>query len=88
MIRHCDRCERRYDDAVAFTFCPHDRFLSDEAAARKDHACKLLGVELSWASEPDGEPVFIESVTHDGMVSIAGHVGVFAPHLFRPVTHG
>lgn len=43
MQRICGDCLAKYDDTVCTTICPHEAFISDEDARRKDAAVKLLG---------------------------------------------
>lgn len=82
MERTCEDCQRTYDDALCWTYCPHDRFISDEAAARKDLACSLLGKRLLF----DGAPTYVEAINQVGMVDVKGFTGEFEPHLFTVVT--
>jgi len=56
-----------------------------ERHLRRSLAGRLRGRDLRWNHLPDGPIVRIESVTVDGMVTIAGYVGEFAPHLFSIV---
>ncbi len=77
----CETCHARYDDAVCWTYCPHDRFISDEVAARKDLAYSLLGKKLLF----DGIPTYVEAISGNGMVDVKGFRGEFAPHLFTVV---
>jgi hypothetical protein len=86
MDRICDDCQTPYDDAVRSTLCPHPRLLTEAAQARKDLALSLLGHELHWAHMPEGPALTIESVGWDGMVTLRGWPGEFAPHLFRRVS--
>ena len=81
MQRTCSACRASYDDAVCWTFCPHDRFISDEHAARKDLAHSLMGKPLLF----DGVRTRVNYVCGDGMVEIDGFTGQFAPHLFMIV---
>jgi hypothetical protein len=86
MTRTCAVCEAVYDDAVGSTICPHRRFLSEADQQQKDLALSLLGHELRWTHLPDGPPVRIQSVGWNGMVTLDGWTGEFAPHLFRQVS--
>lgn len=81
MTRTCETCGVTYDDAVAWTFCPHSRFLSEEQAARKEWAIRLLGKPVQWA---DGSgPVQIAAVTAEGFVEVVGFSGRFSPSFFK-----
>src|SRR5579862_6528134 len=82
MLRTCDHCRTRFDDALCSTLCPHRHFLRPETAKRKDLAIGLIGKRLHFADNPTGEPLRVSSVGWDGMVCIAGMAGEFAPHLF------
>jgi hypothetical protein len=84
MQKTCDSCARVYDDAKCWTYCPHDQFLSDESLAQKDLANRLCGKRLRFNHMPDGN-LYIESVNWEGMVTIKGMPGEFAPHLFQVV---
>ncbi len=77
----CGDCDARYDDAVCWTVCPHDRFISDEVAARKDLAYSLLGKKLRF----NGVSTHVKVIRGDGMVNVEGIMGKFAPHLFTVV---
>ena len=87
----CDKCRVMYDDAKAFTFCPHERFMSDQTAAQKDLGVSLVGKPLKWANEinePTAAVLYIESVGFDGMVTLRGWTGEFAPTCFKVVRDG
>lgn len=83
MQRTCQICRADYDDAIQWTFCPHERFISEEDLERKELALSLIGKDLVWNHEPDGAIVRIQSIGHNGMVTLAGWPGEFAPHLFQ-----
>jgi hypothetical protein len=85
MERTCDDCAAIYDDAERSTICPHGRFLSPELQAQKDLAISLIGKTLRWANEPGGETLRIQSVGWNGLVTLVGWSGEFAPHCFRVV---
>lgn len=80
MKRSCPDCGT-YDDALCSTVCPHERFISDEIAAQKDAAIKLLGKDVAFAHMPT-EKHRIGAVSYDGMVALDDLPGWFAPHLF------
>jgi hypothetical protein len=83
----CSKCGFQYDDAERSTICPHDRFLTPEMQAQKDLALSLFGKELQWAHAGSGtrEVLRVQSVGWDGMVTLYGWSGEFAPHLFRVI---
>ncbi len=84
MIIKCQSCGHRLDDAEQSTICPHDRFLSIEDQAQKDLGISLLGKKVAFHHMPES-PVRITSVGWNGMVSVEGMAGEFAPSLFRRV---
>lgn len=72
MIVTCQECQKEYDDALCFTFCPHNQFISEEAAKRKDHAFKVFDSRKKYrvkGTEIIGE---VASIDHFGMVSFRG----------------
>lgn len=84
MIVKCRECGLRYDDAERITYCPHKFLKTPEEFAQHDLAMSLMGKPLRWAHDLSGlgEPLYIESVDYQGMVSIKGWTGMFAPHVF------
>lgn len=84
MITICSTCHLRYDDALCWTICPHERFISDEDAARKDLACSLFGKKLRFNHMASGA-LEVQAIDYKGMVTIKGMSGEFAPHLFKVV---
>jgi hypothetical protein len=87
MTTICNECQDTYDDARRSTICPHEKLMPDEDMDRKIAAIKLIGKRLRWANEPDGA-LQVESVSYNGMVTIRGWAGEFAPHLFVIVEGG
>jgi hypothetical protein len=75
MVTTCPTCATTYDDAVCFTTCPHDRFLSDEDARRKDRAIQLLGKVVLLPAAVGR----VTSVTAVGFVRLEGIEGEFDP---------
>lgn len=45
-------------------------------------AVSLLGKRVAFHHAPEAQSMLVESVTWEGMVTIAGMAGEFAPHLF------
>lgn len=82
MLRECEECHARYDDARRWTICPHDSFISDESAKRKDIAFSLIGKDIFWIHLPDGNPERVQSIDANGMVTLKGWAGAFSPTLF------
>jgi hypothetical protein len=87
MNTECPQCRLRYDDAERSTVCPHDRFLTPEIQKQKDLALSLVGKDLHWAhaAAGTGEVLRVQSVGWNGMVTLYGWSGEFAPWLFRVV---
>lgn len=82
MIVRCEKCNREYDDGTHITFCPHDRFISDEAAQRKDLAYSIAEGPVCFAHQPNGPSHLIRSINYIGMITLDDMAGEFAPHLF------
>lgn len=82
MIVQCCDCQKFFDDARRNTICPHDKFLTDDLIAQKDLAIWLIGKEVCFNHMPAGPRYRIQSVSWNGMVTLAGMTGEFAPHLF------
>lgn len=49
-----------------------------------DDQLELIGKDLCFAHEPNGPVRRVQAVGWNGMVTIAGMAGEFAPHLFVP----
>ena len=88
----CGDCGARYDDAVCWTICPHEQFISDEVAAQKDLAYSLLGKSVIFAHEVSDAArnnpfrvIAMRSSVTSTMVELEGMVGQFAPHLFTVI---
>lgn len=82
MMSRCERCRRRYDDAECSTICPHKLIMPRYLLEQKELALTLLGREVTFNHTPNGPFRRVDSVGWDGMVTIEGFVGSFAPHLF------
>lgn len=79
----CGDCSVIFDDAERSCVCPHPSlFASPEHRARKLLALSLLETPLWWAHQRHGPPLYVESMNHDGMVTIRGFSGEFHPSLF------
>jgi len=78
----CKTCGTRYDDADRSTLCPHLLIMSAEDREQKKVALSLLGKDVYFAHRPE-EIYRVQAVSYNGMVSISGMVGEFAPHLFK-----
>ena len=82
MIVTCKTCLIVHDDAQQYTYCPHDKFLSDDQARQKDLGLALIGKEVWFAHLQKGDKHCVTSVNFEGMVSISDMTGWFAPHIF------
>lgn len=85
MERYCNKCRNRYDDAERWTTCPHAVLMSAEDLERKDAAIVLLGKRVLFSHQVEGAPFRVLSCGWNGMVTVEGFVGEFAPHLFRVI---
>src|ERR1035438_2298470 len=84
MLRDCDDCGNSYDDAECVTYCPHPRFISPEDARRKDLAIGLINSPLCFKeAQPNPPVVRIESISHNGMVTLRGWPDEFEPSRFK-----
>lgn len=83
MITTCTACKLTYDDADNSTICPHRLIMPREDLERKKLAIELIGKTVRFAHEDI--PRRVQSISFDGMVSIEGFGGEFAPHLFKVV---
>lgn len=78
----CKKCNAHYDDASRSTVCPHVQIADPEVLARKDAALKLIGKRVRFRNEESGPSYRVMSVAFDGLVTLEGFHGEFAPHLF------
>ena len=67
----CEECGSAYDDARCSTLCPHEAFLTEQQAARKDRAMAMLGKDLQFTNgAPSPTPIRILAVHGDGFVTL------------------
>lgn len=86
MKTECSRCTRVFDEDRCSAICPHEKFLTAEEVYRKHIALSLRGKRLRFIHMPPGQmDTRVISVSYDGMVTIEGLLGLFAPHLFVEV---
>lgn len=82
MIVRCRECDEVYDDAIRWTICPHERFISDEDVARKAEGARYLGRLVRFVSEgPEVEPRRVFAMGATGRLSLEGLPGEFPPDL-------
>ncbi len=79
----CGDCRRTYDDAVQWTFCPHQPFITDEHCEQKDAAFSLVGKDIYFAHQPEGPYHRVQTINQDGMLTLRDMTGEFSPHLFQ-----
>ena len=84
MIRECEKCHASYNDATCWTICPHERFISDSDAQRKDRAFSLCG-KLIRVLEGNhrGEVCRVRSIDSLGYVTVDITEETFAPYQFE-----
>lgn len=83
MNRQCPECYKIYDDALCLTYCPHERFISDDAARRKDLAFSLVGKRITLKGYFDESR--IQSIDGDGYVNLIGVLGSFDPYTLEVI---
>lgn len=89
MIVNCRNCDEQFDDARRSTICPHRKLMPDEDMNRKIEALALMDLAQGKTVQFHGQtgPGYrLQSVGWNGMVTIEGMAGEFAPHLFYVVT--
>jgi hypothetical protein len=82
MVVTCSKCNLRYDDARRLTYCPHSKLMSDDDMKQKIAGLALIGKFVCFRHMLDGPAYRVQSVGWNGMVSLEGMTGEFAPHLF------
>lgn len=88
MNRRCQDCNQVYDDARASTICPHTELMPRHDMDRKIAAIELMdkaqGKYLRFRGQAEGR-YRLQAVSWDGMITVDGFSGEFAPHLFEVV---
>jgi hypothetical protein len=84
MNTECRDCHQKYDDADRSTICPHPLLMPRKDLEQKKLGLSLLGRPVRFAHMPGNAPMRVQSVNWNGMVTVEGMVGEFAPHLFVP----
>jgi hypothetical protein len=82
MMVSCTDCSTIYDDADRSTICPHGLIMPIDDLNRKKAALDLCERDICFAHMPGGPTYRIQSVSWNGMVTLHGMTGEFAPHLF------
>lgn len=79
----CGFCRERYDDADCVTLCPHALIMPRGDLEQKKLAITLLGKEVRFAHQEVNPTWYrITSMGWNGMLTLDGLPGEFAPHLF------
>lgn len=82
MNRFCQECRAVYDDADRSTICPHELIMPAEDLAQKKLALTLMEKPIRFNHVRWGPPLRVSACSWNGMVTIHGMTGEFAPHLF------
>jgi len=82
LIVTCQKCGVELDDADQSTICPHDLIMPAADLAQKKAGIALMGKAVAFHHMPD-KPFDIESIGWNGMITLRGMAGEFAPSLFR-----
>lgn len=82
----CAQCREYFDDADRSTICPHDLLMPQDLLDQKKLGLALLGRQVRFNHMTSGRTMRVESVQWDGMITVEGLVGLFAPHLFTVVS--
>ena len=78
----CRYCFSRFDDADRSTICPHELIMPAEDLVQKKLGLALLEKRIRFKHMPEEEPLRVQSIGWNGMVTLHGMSGEFAPHLF------
>jgi hypothetical protein len=81
MIVTCPACQHSYDDARCTMICPHEAFLTEAQAQRKDLAASMVGKNIAFADGGPQAPRRIQSIDWDGFITLAGGP---AHHRYNP----
>lgn len=82
MLVDCKDCGTEFDDAARLTFCPHELIMPADDLEQKKLGLSLIGKPIRFAHEPDGPNRSVQAIGWNGMVTLQGMAGEFAPHLF------
>ena len=79
----CLICQSADDDADCYTLCPHEPLMSLAQREQKKLAISLLHKNIRFRNaEPQNPTYRIVSINYEGMVTLHGMAGQFAPNLF------
>lgn len=78
----CETCSTDFDDADRLTFCPHELIMPAADLAQKKMGLALCERDICFQHMPAGPVHRVQSVSWNGMVTLHGMAGEFAPHLF------
>ena len=82
MTVQCESCRKTFDDADCTTICPHDLIMPAAMLEQKKRGLALLEKPIRFNHHSSSERLRVQSVGWDGMVTLHGMAGEFAPHLF------
>jgi hypothetical protein len=85
MLTRCPDCRKHYDDAKQLNYCPHKELYSPEILKQKDQGIRLIGKRVHFRHQPPSESYRVVAMRWDGMLTLQGLSGEFAPHLFEVV---
>lgn len=89
MYRTCEDCHEPYDDAECTTICPHRLLMPRRELEQKKQGVELVGKRVKFRGPGlpghPNEPHLVQACGWDGMLTLEGFVGEFAPHLFEVV---
>lgn len=77
MIVTCSTCSKVYDDALCFTFCPHNQFISSTDAARKDAAIKTFDGRKRYRVKGTSIEGCVTSIDAFGYVSLDSQPDIY-----------
>jgi hypothetical protein len=72
VIVTCEECQKTYDDAECFTFCPHDPFMDPVDLERKKRAIQIFDTRKTYKVKDSERKGTITSVDYKGFVSLSG----------------
>lgn len=81
-IVQCEKCGAIIDDADRTTICPHDLIMPAADLEQKKAGLELIGKDICFAHQLNGPHHRVQSCSWNGMITLQGMAGEFAPHLF------
>jgi len=86
MMQRCEKCRRRYDDAEAWTLCPHKLLMPRRLLEQKKAALKLAetGRKMVLVDGEDETPRHIVAIGWSGLITLSGLDEEFRPDQLQP----